>query len=258
MFCFVMALKSRKLSRDWERVCRLCNSSVRSACNQTCPDFRMIVVCHETPTLDDAFDARVEIINVDFPPPELDPRRTMQDKWAKLAVGMVRAGEHRPDYVMIMDADDLVSNRLVDYAHAHPGENGWMFHQGYEWKFGDSWIRCATPFVDCGTNAIVGGHLIRFPTDTNAQSIADCVVLRWGHTAIAEQLAKAGTPLKALPFRGAVNVKGHGDNDLTFFNTSRSVSRIRKSLSFIRPGKWKTLAQLRPCTAALRQEFSIV
>ena len=256
MFCFVMALKSKRLSKDWSQVCRLFNASLRSAYNQTCGNFKIIVVCHETPDLEQKFDSRVEFINVDFPPPALDPVLTMRDKWAKLAVGMVRAGECRPKFVMNMDADDLVSSRIVEFTESHPDENGWHLSQGYEWGFGRRWIKSVDPFILCGTNAIVGSRLIRFPRDTSPESIENCSVLRWGHTIIAEKLAEADTPLTPLPFRGAVYVTGHGDNWSSCF-AMRRLSRIRRGVSWIRHGEWRSLPQLRFCTKSLRNEFSM-
>jgi len=87
MLCFVMALKSKAVSTNWERVSQLFENSLRSAYHQRDPNFKIIVVCHETPQLTQCYDERVEIINVDFPPPQkLVTELTMQDKWRKLRV----------------------------------------------------------------------------------------------------------------------------------------------------------------------------
>jgi hypothetical protein len=248
MLCFLMALKSRAVSKDWEKVSRLFENTLRSAYHQTHPDFKVIVVCHETPHLSQHYDDRVEIINVDFPPP-VQPitELTMQDKWGKLAIGMIRVGELNPDFLMIMDADDLVSNRLSEFVHAHPDANGWALKQGYTYNDGDRWIYCNDHF-SCGSDAIVSGRLIQFPKDLTAESVNNCIVLRWGHTIIAEKLAELGKPLMPLPFLGATQVVNHGDND------SHAPSKEQwHSLRFFL-GK---IRRTRFLTQKIRREFSI-
>lgn len=213
MLCFVIALKSKAVSKNWERVSTLFENTLASAYRQIDPDFKIVVVCHETPQLSKRFDERVEIINVDFPPPEqITTPLTMQDKWRKLAIAMIRVGEINPNFVMIMDADDLVSNRLSQFVNSRKLENGWMLRHGYSYSYGSKWIHCNEHF-SCGSDAIVNSRLVKFPKDLNEQSIQDCILLRWGHTIISEKLAEQGTPLSPLPFLGAVQVVNHGDND---------------------------------------------
>ena len=64
MLCFITALKSKAVASDWIRVCELFESTLRSAYNQTDPDFRIIVVCHERPDLKERYDDRVVALRV--------------------------------------------------------------------------------------------------------------------------------------------------------------------------------------------------
>lgn len=247
MLCFVMALKSKRLSKDWPRVCHLFEASLQSAYRQTDPDIRIITVCHETPDVRGSYDKRVEFINVDFPPPaQVTTPLCMKDKWTKIQLGLVRAGELKPDFLMIMDADDLVSNRLAAHAHAHPDANGWIIRRGYNYPFGSRWIMLTDHF-DCGTNALVSSRLVNYPKDLSEESRAACSVLRFGHTIIAEKLAEAGTPLEPLPFPGAVYVHSHGDNDSHF--GGRFMASTRTAI--------KNLPRQRYLTAARRNEFAL-
>jgi len=247
-----MALKSRLLSSNWERVASLCESSIRSALQQTEPSVKVLLICHEQPPFGKRFDDRLEIISVDFPPPSPTYAATMEDKWRKLHIGMMRAGELQPDFVMIMDADDLVSNRLAEHTLKHPNCNGWIIRRGYHYRYGSHWIGWSNDF-NCGTNAIVSSRLIRFPKDLREDSRKNCIVLRWGHTKIAEKLAEAGTPLEALPFRGAVYVAQHGDNhshDVPLSN--RLVNLIRSYRNFVRSPR-----MIVPLTGRIQSEFSL-
>ncbi|MEO1134802.1 MAG: glycosyltransferase family 2 protein, partial [Cyanobacteria bacterium J06639_1] len=141
MLCFVMALKSKAVSKNWKLVSELFENTLYSAYNQIDPDFRIIAVCHEIPELKRDYDDRVELLSVDFPPPDGSIRaETMKDKWKKISVGLIRAGELNPDFVMLMDADDLVSRRLSQYVNQHKDSNGWIFDLGYKYQFGSQWI----------------------------------------------------------------------------------------------------------------------
>ncbi|MCM0594226.2 MAG: glycosyltransferase family A protein [Gloeotrichia echinulata DEX184] len=127
MLCFIIALKSKMVSNNWERVSKIFEASLRSAYQQIDPDFKIIVICHETPQLQGDYDERVEFINVDFPPQsKLVTELTMKDKWHKLQIGMVRAGALNTDFIMVMDADDLVNNKLSQYANSNKSTNGWI------------------------------------------------------------------------------------------------------------------------------------
>ena len=248
MFCFVMALKSKAVSKNWERVSSLFEASLCSAYQQINPNIKIIVVCHETPKLNESYDERVEIINVDFPPPaKLDTKLTMQDKWNKLAVGLVRAGELNPEFIMIMDADDLVSNRLAEFAQYSPSCNGWIFKKGYQYRYGSRWIY-VNDHYNCGTNAIVNAKLINFPQTTDREEIKKCVVLTTGHLGIETTLAELGTPLTPLPFFGGVQIVKHGDNDSDLW-VEHGRPSIRQLLGRFRRTRW--------LSPQLRQEFSI-
>jgi hypothetical protein len=242
-----MALKSRAASKDWNRVSRLCEAAVQSAYRQTDPDIRIVLVCNEKPEFHGKFDHRLEVISVDFPVPPADPKAAMLDKWKKLTVGMVRVGELHPDFVMNMDADDLVSNRIAAWAHAHRQSNGAVIRNGYVHRPGSRWIECV-PRYNCGTNAIVSARLIKFPLDCSEKSIAECSILRWGHTVIEAKLEETGTPLEILPFRGGIYLVGHGDS-WTAWSPRGHVAGLKFLL--------KNIRSLRPVTASLRKEFAM-
>jgi hypothetical protein len=250
MLCFVIALKSKVISKDWKRVSTLFENTLGSIFGQTNPDFKVIVVCHETPCISIDVDHRLEVINVDFPPPaQLDTKLTMQDKWHKLSIGMIRAGELKPNFIMFVDADDLVSNQLVDFVDKNKEENGWILRHGYNYTYGSKWIYISDNF-SCGSDSIVNSKLIQFPKDLSQESVENCIVLRWGHTIIATKLAELGTSLKPLPFLGAMQTVNHGDNDSSlsaplgkrWFGMRHFLGKIRRT---------------RPLTQRIRTEFSM-
>ena len=107
MLVFVTPLKSAGSSHSWERVARLVGRTVRSACAQACPDFRVIVACHEVPEIRFE-DKRLEFLQVGFEPPGFDPLKRKRDKERKLLAGLRRSLAFRPSHVMPLDADDCI------------------------------------------------------------------------------------------------------------------------------------------------------
>jgi len=204
MFCFITALKSKAVSKDWARVCELFESALRSANQQTDPDFRIIVVCHEKPDVRGTYDDRVQFVSVGFPPPPpTEMKLLMLDKWKKLAVGVREAERFKPDFIMFQDADDLVSRRIVAHAHANRSANGFVIRRGYEWVYGKSWITLQNE-LHCGTDSIVNTRLFEYPKDLAQETVERCLILRYGHTQIEQECARRGAPLLLLPFRGAI------------------------------------------------------
>lgn len=211
MLCFLIPLKSQLVSNNWQKVCRIFETTLLSTYNQIDPNFKIIVICHEKPHLQFTYDERVEIIQVDFPiPDKSQTKETMKDKWKKLGMGMIRAKEINPDFIMFVDADDLVSNKLSQYVNSHKEANGWILKKGYKYSYGSHWLNKDNDF-NCGTNAIINSKLIRFPT--TIEESEQCIILANGHTVIEAKMKELKTPLTPLPFPGAVYICNHGDND---------------------------------------------
>ena len=53
-----------------------------------------------------------------------------------MLAGLWRALSYRPTHVMVLDADDCVSNRLARLVAEHPDANGWYIAKGYFYREG--------------------------------------------------------------------------------------------------------------------------
>lgn len=216
MLCFIIPFKSRMVSKDWIRDCNIFEDALFSAYNQIDPDIRIIVICHEKPLLTRAYDKRVEFISVGFPPPERSAYFTqwdvgMRDKGRKKIVGLLRASQLNPDFIMFMDADDLVNRKLSQYVNAHKCSNGWIIKRGYKYAYGSRWLFFITNFnLKCGTCAIVNSRIVKYPQNID-QDKEKCVLLG-SHMEFESALAAQETPLEVLPFPGVIYVLGHGGN----------------------------------------------
>jgi hypothetical protein len=121
---------------------------------------------------------------------------------------MLQAGAMQ--YVMVVDDDDFVSNRLVAYAAKHPDLTGWYIDQGYLWGDGDPVVYRYPGFSKlCGTSHIVNAALYQLPASLALADESYVKKLLGSHTYIYAHLLAAGTPLLPLPFPGAIYRVGY-------------------------------------------------
>lgn len=83
MIYFVIPLRSKAASKNWESVTRNFNRTLESCYHQTSNEFKIFVACHEIPTLDEKYDGRVSFIQVNIPAPN-NFKEMMFDKGYKM------------------------------------------------------------------------------------------------------------------------------------------------------------------------------
>ena len=206
MLGFIIPLKSRQTSRDWQYVGRLLERTLRSACAQTHPGFHIVVACHDIPNLSFSHP-QIEWCPVDFDPPGPERAARRQDKLRKYNAGLRRIGPIAPTHIMVLDADDLVSNRLAAYVAAHSRANGWYFRSGYFYAPG-------MPSVHVERRRFhqwcASSHILSLENIEREVGSAPGWHLR--HRFVVAQQRARGTPLRPLPFRGAIYTVSHGEN----------------------------------------------
>ena len=216
MLTFVIPLKSRKVSKSWEQVCKLFERCVKSICNQTSPEFQVIVVCNEKPTI--GFDhPKITYLEVDFPYPSNQPHksaRNLTDKGRKVLAGMIAAQSFNPTHTMLVDADDCVSKHLAKYVNQNPSNPGWYINTGYKYLEGDAcvYIKRRNFYRLSGTCNIIRYDLNQLPEYPEYNRGYGYYKFYIDHAKVRGIMAKYQTPMKSLPFPGAVYVLGTGDN----------------------------------------------
>ncbi|HSD35560.1 MAG TPA: glycosyltransferase family A protein, partial [Alphaproteobacteria bacterium] len=130
---FGIPLRARATAIDWSKTCRDFSRTLASIYNQSNPNFRIIVCCHDIPDLLIPTDQRLEFIKVHTPAPDLraDPKSIFPDKSRKMRKAIERFHALGGGWLMILDADDLVSSRLVEFVSRSDNENGFLVREGY-------------------------------------------------------------------------------------------------------------------------------
>ena len=242
MLVFVVPLKSARSAGSWERVTALLRRTLRSACAQTSPAFRVVVTCHEVPPIDVA-DARIEFVPVDFPPPDGSRPERRRDRARKQLHGLRRALVHSPSHVMMLDADDCVSNRLAAHVARHPSAHGWYIRSGYFHRDGMATVHAERWRFHrwCGSSHIVRPELYDAPPGSDDW--------QFFHTRLAATLRARGTPSRPLPFPGAVYNVSNGENAEDLAPILWPPNPIHRRL--------RDLIFARPLTDAIRREFGL-
>ena len=255
MLTFVIPLKSKKASNSWDHVSRLFERTLKSLCNQTLSDFRVVVVCHERPSIDFRHP-NVEYLEVDFERPGQSRKEKGLDKARKTFIGVIRAQELNASYIMPVDADDCVSSKLVEFIHQNPKSNGWYIDKGYVHKEGSKFVyfRHYRFSQSCGTSRIIRSDLFQLgDKSTNIYQVSG-EILKDLVNHKSKQIG-AGAKLERLPFPGAIYIIGNNENlyltDFAAFHGSKEGF----NRSFF--AKIKDLRNYRFLTRTIQGDFSL-
>jgi len=259
---FIIPVRHQDNARDWQALKANLSETVRSIANQTNGDWQVVIVANEGADLPD-LPAKVFAERVAFPPNDLhelgkgskedflDAFRA--DKGRRVLAGMLRARDSR--FFMIVDDDDLVSAQIVEFVSKHQSESGWTIDKGFIWDSGGKLLLGHDDFNHlCGTCLIIRSDLYGLPERFEDASLDWIKSMLGSHMRIPEALAARGTPLRPLPFRGAIYRVAHGGSHSRAPSLVRTYLINRKMLK--RPARLLgNLAKVRLVTADMRAEF---
>jgi len=202
---FILPLRSKSVTSDWKLISYLCCQTVNSCLNSEVLQIQVLVVGHEIPEGFEKFrDHRVRFIQATHKAPVSSAGSMgMNDKWAKVAHGFVDLYEDPPEYLMIVDADDLVSSRLVTYLKETRPENGLVIKHGYIYDFQKKRFRLVMNSFNCGTNSVIRTDVIHLPSSLSEKERLKCLPLAAGHTIIEQRMLDEGKPLAVVPYPAA-------------------------------------------------------
>jgi hypothetical protein len=180
MIGFVVPVKPRSLSKDWAYDNLLLERTARSICAQTDQAFRLVIVYNDVPQIN---FTHPNIIFLHYPFPavevheieDLDYVRKhypdnyavrMLDKGKKIHYGCRKCIEEGSDYIMGVDSDDLVSNRLADFVNREgsPEKPGWRINKGYMHEENSRMLVKSNELQDInGSTHIIRKDLITIP-----------------------------------------------------------------------------------------------
>jgi hypothetical protein len=220
MLTFIVPIKSKKIASDWSKVSKLAERTLKSICNQNNNSFRVLVVCHEFPDINYKND-KIEYIQVQFDPPTLidnmsstdvfysentNLKLVEKDKCNKLLAAYERVNPTETDYIMVVDADDCISNDIVSFVEKEKSKQGtgWYIYKGYYYREGTNYMIVNRKSFNgmCGSSIIIRNDLFK-------QLLTNDPFFNYEHQKIK---LSNGNMLMPLPLKGAMYSMGNGEN----------------------------------------------
>jgi hypothetical protein len=217
---FIIPVKSAVISPSWDKFSKIFERTVRSVCQQTDQDFKVVVVCNEKP-ITDFEHPNIHYVYVDFPPPTPEATKDFKglhspkeaDKSKKIIAGFEYAKQFDTTHMMVVDADDCISNAIVSFVKKNPDVDGWYSKMGYVYREGSKLIfKKMDNFSSlCGTSLIVKPQYL-------LPIISPDMYFRH-----PKRTLENGYKMKPLPFPAAVYTI-NGEN---YFMTEKAVEHFK-------------------------------
>lgn len=231
MIIFVIPLKAEATSSNWANCVERLKQTVFSCINQTNPNFRVLIFCDQKIDLGIDDDRCEFLVSNDIPLPMSWEEKVRNKSWKQL-VAAVRIREilfeqDHPEngiYVMPVDADDLVSSRLAQFAEEHQNESGFVSEYGYVWHEGKTYMQLYKDMHRyCGSCNVIKMYPEDLPEKMPAAT-KDCYdpeicrvltnryIIRRDHGKVVDMFAAKGRPFAICPFPTTIYRLSTGDN----------------------------------------------
>jgi hypothetical protein len=236
MLTFIIPVKSKLVTTDWDHFGQLLEKTLRSICNQIDINFKVVVVCHETPKT--TFRHKnLYYLHVNFKPPVQDSFKSIKDfykakeidKGKKILFGTnYAAKEFNTDYVMTVDSDDYISNRISNFVNnSNIDIPGWYIKKGYIHVKGRNFLVKTFKFnYLCGSSIIVKPKLVQYFIGIDSIFYFDHRITKLNNDVV----------LHKFPFAAGIYNVGNGEN---IFMSRETVKEFSQS------GKWISLKGLK-------------
>src|SRR5919106_776372 len=239
---FLIPFASRRSKSKWDIACSHLRQTLRSVQNSTSKSYCVVVAGHEAPDFNFESGSTCCFLSVDHAiPHHEDPIVCGRlDKLAKISAAWDYAkSTWNPRYVMKLDADDLISSRLVQWLEHSGGEPGYLIKHGWVWHSGSDHIVQTTEYLDrvCASCLIIRSDIadqegpfrtavegMRFDQPglnfaaTDHYSLipgsgTSSLLLNDSHQRYAAQFAFLGHKLSSIPFKAVVYRTGNPESN---------------------------------------------
>jgi hypothetical protein len=232
VFVFAIPLVPKRRAKHWDTVIANLQATLQSILNQTDKNFHCFIAAEDPVFLKEIDSPYVTLIKVPntegLESATNDYAKSHLNIWRKRSIMTTAAIEINSKYLMFTDADDLVSNRLVEYIRTVKPEFGAAIRYGivFDTKNGKC-LPVPSEHVPvnsfdgyCGTSIVLTSRQA-----TEEQSIAFTALCTHPHHTVRETAANYGMPLLDVLEMMAVYVLNTGENISTM--SSNNEGRLK-------------------------------
>jgi hypothetical protein len=272
---FVIPFASRRTKSKWDIACAHLRQTLKSVRNSTSKSYCVVVAGHETPDFNFESDSTSWLsVNHAIPLHEDVIVSGRLDKLAKIAAAWKHAKSRwNPRYVMKLDADDLISARLVQWLENFGDQPGYLIKHGWVWRSGSRYVLHSTEYLDrvCASCLVVRSDIadqegpfrtgvegtpfdqrsLRFAATDHYSLVpgsgTSTLLLNDSHQRYSAQFAYLGQKLSNIPFKAVVYRTGNPESNSAGLETGRPTLRMILG----------TIRRIRLMTNNLRKEFAL-
>ncbi len=259
MLTFVIPVKSKSVATNWAQFCQMFERTLRSVCNQTDSNFKVVIICHEIPKIEFKHKS-LHFIHPIFSPPAKEKISRKEylisqriDKGDKIKLGVGYADKKfNTDYVMLVDSDDFISNRVAAFINNRENDlSGWYLEKGYiDFNWRNFLVMTKKFNYLCGSSIIVKPELIGHFFDKGK------INLYFNHQLT---ILNSSIKLNRFPFSAGIYNVGNGENIWMSFQKVKKLNNHGNWISF--QSLKRIYDKLRNCrlriiTPKLRKEFN--
>jgi hypothetical protein len=236
------------VANDWPKAVQTLDRTLGSVLANPEKDLRAMVVCQDRPPLKTT-DPRYIFLETKHPKPDKkDVMAKHKDKGVKTVEAFDAARQLAPEYVMLVDADDLISNTLVSYVYQRPSFDAFCMKAGYEWREGTSHFMYRTRFNQvCGSAFVWRFNERLFPAWLGKNYTK--LICDQGHNLVEAAMDAEGLRVDKMNVPKAVYVTGHSNHMYEAYHDMTLKRRV-KNLAL-------SLWRKRKLTPELKNEFGL-
>jgi hypothetical protein len=224
---YCLPLKSRAVAKDWNHVCRLLEDTLAAIFASDIDDIKVLIACHDVPVTRFSGDSRLEYLPIGHTVPVSVAEQTndKQIKLRMLAEAVCQAGG---GYMVLMDADDLVSRHLARFIRNDDNRLGYSIQQGYIWNIQRGYFYKVNDFPrHCGSCSVF--YLEPKDLMNGAEGLIQGIYTT-SHTNLAGMSESKGRPLSSVPFPAMIYLRHHGENFSIRSRPSHRLTRLRNHI----------------------------
>jgi hypothetical protein len=264
MIGFIVPITPKEYSKDWHLANLLLERTVRSICNQTSRDFKLIIVYTDKPEIR-FIDDNIHYIPYPFPEISISQiedfdfmsqwftveyAERMMDKSRKITCGCKVAKELGCEYLMAIDSDDMISNKIADFVNENSTSNlaGWRVWNGYLYKESSRFVVKNTQiWAMNGSTHILRADLVAIPDFETDFKLFSYNVFQQHPYTYQRIIDFHNEKLLDLPFSGTVYLI-HANN-YSQVGKILSANKIKQFIKLLLRGKF--------LNKKIKQEFGI-
>ena len=242
----VIPFLAKDVAKNWKQSVYILQNTINSIINTERSDLKIFIICHQIPPL--TSHKCIEYHPIKTPVPNNTFEDKVHDKGIKVMTGVQIAYKKQFEWVMFMDADDLLSSTFKDIK-LDKIYDAYVFSKGYTWSVGSKYLYSKNRFHKiCGTSYIMKLNKMLFPNwlDNKAMRICD-----QSHSDRENALKQAKHSISYIIKPMVIYLRDHGDNHSQSVQKSVGTKlkyTIKRIILFF---------QRKKLTHKLRQEFNI-